>query len=117
MFDEYKAEIDDFIAHGFEDVAISFLTEQNGKGLLPYYYAPIRNYKVDNSKLGHSVELDGLAEGLGKNSNCLLVVECKYRKAPFSVAMLEQLKESVSVLGDIQQLIITYFRNQGLRRK
>ena len=117
MFDECKAEIADFIAHGFEDVAISFLTEQNGKGLLPYYYAPIRNYKVDNSKLGHSVELDGLAEGLGKNSNCLLVVECKYRKAPFSVAMLEQLKESVSVLGDIQQLIITYFRNQGLRRK
>ena len=117
MFDEYKAEIDDFIAHGFEDVAISFLTEQNGKGLLPYYYAPIRNYKVDNSKLGRSVELDGLAEGLGKNSNCLLVVECKYRKTPFSVAMLEQLKETVSVLGDIQQLIITYFQNQGLRRK
>lgn len=97
MYEESKAEIDDFIAHGFEDVAISFLTEQNSKGLLKYYYEPIRNYKVDNSKLGRSIELDGLAKGLGKNKDKLLVVECKYRKAPFSTAMLEQVKESVSV--------------------
>ena len=56
--------------------------------LLPYYYAPIRNYKVDNSKLGRSIEPDGLAEGLDVNSNCLLTIECKYCKTPFSVAML-----------------------------
>ncbi len=113
LFDECKAEIDDFIAHGFEDVAISFLTEQNGKGLLPYYYAPIRNYKVDNSKLGRSIELDGLAEGLGKNSNCLLVVECKYRKTPFSVAMLEQLKESVSIFGGYTTIDYYLFSKSG----
>ena len=113
LFEECKTEIDDFISHGFEDVAISFLTEQNGKGLLPYYYAPIRNYKVDNSKLGRSIELDGLAEGLGKNSNCLLVVECKYRKAPFSVAMLEQLKESVSIFGGYTTIDYYLFSKSG----
>lgn len=31
LYEESKAEIDDFIAHGFEDVAISFLTEQKLK--------------------------------------------------------------------------------------
>lgn len=107
LFEESKAEIDDFIAHGFEDVALSYLSEQNRKGNLSYYYGPIRNYKVDNSKLGRSIELDGLAEGIGKNSNCLLVAECKYRKAPFSVAMLEQLQESISIFN--KYTIIDYY--------
>ena len=40
---------------------------------------------VENSRLGRSVELDGLAEGIGKQKNHLLVVECKYRKAPFGI--------------------------------
>ena len=40
---------------------------------------------VENSRLGRSVELDGLAEGIGKQKNHLLAVECKYRKAPFSI--------------------------------
>lgn len=97
LYEESRNEIEDFIAHGFEDVALSYLTEQNGKGLLPCYYEPIRNYKTDNSKLGRSVELDGLAKGLGKNNDRLLVVECKYRKEPFSTAMFEQLKESVGI--------------------
>lgn len=113
LYEESKAEIDDFIAHGFEDVAISFLTEQNSKGLLKYYYEPIRNYKVDNSKLGRSIELDGLAKGLGKNKDKLLVVECKYRKAPFSTAMLEQLKESVSVFDGFSAYDYYLFSKSG----
>lgn len=113
LYEENKAEIDDFIAHGFEDVAISFLTEQNSKGLLKYYYEPIRNYKVDNSKLGRSIELDGLAKGLGKNKDKLLVVECKYRKAPFSTAMLEQLKESVSVFDGFSAYDYYLFSKSG----
>ncbi len=52
---------------------------------------------VENSKLNRSVEIDGLAEGLGKNKNHLLVVECRYRKKPFSGSMLAHLKESVSL--------------------
>ena len=113
LYEENKAEIDDFIAHGFEDVAISFLTEQNSKGLLKYYYEPIRNYKVDNSKLGRSIELDGLAKGLGKNKDKLLVAECKYRKAPFSTAMLEQLKESVSVFDGFSVYDYYLFSKSG----
>lgn len=117
LFEECKAEIDDFIAHGFEDVALSFLTEQNCKGLLPHYYAPIRNYKVDNSKLGRSIELDGLAEGLGKSDSCLLVVECKYRKAPFSIAMLEQLKESVSIFNGYTTIDYYLFSKSGFTQE
>lgn len=117
LFAECKSEIDDFISHGFEDVALSYLSEQNSKGLLPYYYEPIRNYKVDNSKLGRSIELDGLAEGLGKNSNCLLVVECKYRKAPFSVPMLEQLKESVSIFSGYTTIDYYLFSKSGFTQE
>ena len=61
-----------FISFGFENVAISYLSEKNIKGLLPYNYNVIRNYKVDNSKLGRSIELDGLATGLGKDKNSVL---------------------------------------------
>ncbi len=97
VYEEAKEGIDDFIARGFEDVAIAYLTEQNAKGRLPCYYEPIRNYKVDNSKLGRSIELDGLAKGLGKNNDHLLVLECKYRSKIFSLEMLEHLKESASI--------------------
>lgn len=113
LFEENKSDIDDFIAHGFEDVAISFLTEENAKGLLPCYYEPIRNYKVDNSKLGRSIELDGLAKGIGKNNNRLLIIECKYRKKPFSLSMLEQLKESVSVFGGYEFYDYYLFSKSG----
>ena len=97
IYEEAKDDIEDFIAHGFEDVAIAYLTEKNAKGLLPCYYEPIRNYKVDNSKLGRSIELDGLAKGLGKSNGHLLVIECKYRNKIFSLEMFEHLKESASI--------------------
>ena len=97
LFSEDQEGIEDFIARAFEDVALLWMEEQNRHGRLPVYYGTIRNYVVENSRLNRSVELDGLAEGLGKNSNHLLVVECKYRKTPFSKNMLAHLKESSSL--------------------
>lgn len=44
---------------------------------------------------------------------CLLVVECKYRKAPFSVALLEQLKESVSIFGGYTTIDYYLFSKSG----
>ena len=64
---------------------------------MPVYYGTICNYNVENSRLNRSVELDGLAEGLGKNKDHLLVVECKYRKTPFNKNMLVHLQESISL--------------------
>ena len=99
IFDENLSEINLFISVGFEDVALSYLTERNVKGELGYYYEVIRGYKVDNSKLSRSVELDGLAKGIGKAKNRLLVVECKYRNKALSLAVLEHVRESLSIFS------------------
>ena len=107
LFREDLEGIRDFTARSFEDVALLWLEEQNRQGQLPVYYSPIRNYTVENSRLGHSVELDGLAEGLGKQKNHLLAVECKYRKAPFSRAMLNHMRESLSLFDQYE--VIDYY--------
>ncbi len=97
IYEASKEEISLFISSAFEDVALSYLAEKNAKGELGYYYEVIRGYKVDNSKLGRSIELDGLAKGIGKANERLLVVECKYRNKLLSRAVLEHLMESVSI--------------------
>ena len=107
LFNEDQEGIVDFIARSFEDVALLWMDEQNRNGKLPVYYGPFRNYTVENSKLNRSVELDGLAEGLGKNKQHLLVVECKYRKKPFNSSMLAHLKESVSLFDTYE--VIDYY--------
>ena len=107
LFSEDQEGIEDFIARSFEDVALLWMEEQNRQGRLPVYFGTIRNYKVENSKLDRSVELDGLAEGLGKKKNHLLVVECKYRKTPFSMNMLTHLRESVSLFDEYD--VIDYY--------
>ena len=80
-----------------EGVSLSYLTEKNRKGELGFSYEMIRGYNVDNSKIGRSIELDGLAKGIGKAKNRLLVVECKYRTKKLSLSVLEHMKESLSV--------------------
>ena len=97
IYEESLDEIALFISTGFEDVALDYLTEKNVKGELGYYYEVIRGYKVDNSKLGRSVEIDGLAKGIGKAKNRLLVAECKYRNKALSLSVLEHVMESVSI--------------------
>ncbi len=97
IYTESREEVALFISTGFEDVALSYLSEKNANGELAYRYGVLRGYKVDNSKLGRSVELDGLATGIGKAKNRLLAVECKYRSKALSLAVLEHLRESLSI--------------------
>ncbi len=97
IYGDLLEEIALFISTGFEDVALSYLTEKNITGALGHHYGIIRGYKVDNSKLGRSVELDGLAGGIGKAKNRLLVAECKYRNKALSLAVLEHLRESLTI--------------------
>ena len=97
IFEECKEDIMLFVSVGFEDVALSYLTEKNIKGELEYHYEALHGYKVDNSKLGRSIELDGLAKGIGKAKNRLLVVECKYRKKAVSLEVLLHVRESLSI--------------------
>ena len=96
------------------NVVILYMTEQNLTGRLGCFYQPIRNYRVENSSLGRSIELDGLAEEIStKKTKALLVVECKYRKAPFSLKMFEHLKKSVSVLGEYDPIDYWLFSKAG----
>ncbi len=97
IYGDLLEEIALFISTGFEDVALSYLTEKNITGALGHHYGILRGYKVDNSKLGRSVELDGLASGIGKAKNRLLVAECKYRNKALSLAVLEHLRESLTI--------------------
>ena len=106
--------IRDFLCHAMEEVAIQYMTEKNVSGSLGRMYHPIRNYRVDNSRLGRSIELDGLAEEISRRqSPALLVIECKYRKAPFSLGMLSHLQESVSVLGSYDPIDYWLFSKSG----
>ena len=97
IYDDNMEDINLFISTAFEDVAISYLTEKNINGELGYHYGAIRNYKVANSQLFRPIELDGLAKGLYKDKNRLLVVECKYRSKALSLAVFEHVMESASI--------------------
>ncbi|MBO5273511.1 MAG: ATP-binding protein [Clostridia bacterium] len=97
IYEENREDIALFISKGFEDTALSYLTEKNVGGDLGYYYGVIRGYKVENSKLGRSIELDGLASGIGKAKNRLLMAECKYQSKAISRAVLTHVLESASI--------------------
>ncbi len=114
LYGEIADEIDLFISRSMEDVVILYMTEQNLNGNLGRFYHSIRNYRVENSSLGCSVELDGLAEELGrKKPKALLVIECKYRKTPFTLQMFRHLEESVSVLGNYAPIDYWLFSKTG----
>ena len=113
VFQSSRKEIESFIAYGFEYVALNYMTEQNISGKLPGTFDVIRNYKVDNSQLGRSIELDGLAKGLGNSEDTLLVIECKYRNSAFTQEMLEHLKESVSIFSGFRRYEYYLFSKSG----
>lgn len=108
-----REEIHRFISHGFEDTAMAYITEKNLSGALGIYYGPVRSYVADNSPLGRSVELDGLAESIGQEKHTLLVMECKYRQSPFSRAMLDHLVESTSIFSGYDQREYYLFSKSG----
>lgn len=117
ILESYNEQIDLFISRAFEDVALSYLSELNIKRKLAYNYGIIRGYKVENSKLGRSIELDGLARGIGNASNRLLVVECKYRNKLFTFEMFEHLKESVSIFSEYEYYDYYLFAKNGFDAK
>ena len=118
IYAELSGAIEQFIFHAMEDAAISYMTEKNINGELGRIYHPIRNYRVENSQLGRSVELDGLAEEVKKTkTKALLVLECKYRKTAFSMKMFQHLKESVSVLGHYDPIDYWLFSKNGFEEE
>lgn len=98
--------IEEMISHGFEDVVNSFMDEINQKHKLGNVFDGFKKYTADNSSLGRSIEIDGLAESLdGKE---LIVIEAKYRNKNVSLEILDHLKESVSIFADRYRVIRYY---------
>ncbi len=112
-FETIKDEIYSFLGHGFEDVVNKYMNEKNLDGKLPHFYNMIQNYKVENSKLGRSIEIDGLAEDIKKHKDYLLVIESKYTNKSLSKNVLDHLKESVSVFGNYKVIDYYLFSKNG----
>ena len=89
--------IDDIIDHGFEDVAISYMDEQNALGRLPEVFHAFQNYRADNSPLGRSVEIDLISDSL--DGKTLIAGEVKFRNKDVSLECLEHLRETVSIFA------------------
>ena len=65
-------------------------------GVLSEVFPKLQVYRVEKSKLGRSIELNGLALA----NNTLLIMECKYRTVAFDMEMLKYLKEGTSVFSE-----------------
>ena len=109
VFNELKEKIKQFICFGFENVCKLYLNQLNKNGNLCEVFPDLKTYKVEKSKLGRSVEIDGLAQ----INDTLLVVECKYRNIPFDIKMWEHLQESVSVFPDKLKRVYYIFSKSG----
>lgn len=96
VYQEEKIHIRQFICHGFEEVCRLYIQQLNMDGALSGVFPKPQIYRVEKSKIGRSIELDGLA----LSNNVLLVIECKYRSIPFDKSMLDHLQESVSVFAE-----------------
>lgn len=109
VYQNVQEEIEQFICHGFEDIALSYMNELNNNGLLQDVYPEFKRYKVDKSQLQRSIEIDGLSN----NEKNLIVIECKYRNIKFSKEMFEHLKESASIFPDKYNRIYYLFSKSG----
>ena len=96
VYQEVKENIHQFICRWFEEVCRLYVQQLNIDGELKEVFPKVQTYKVEKSKLGRSVEIDGLA----LSNDTLLVLECKYRTIPFNMEMLEHLQESASVFAE-----------------
>ena len=91
--EKYENQIDTFLHHAFEDVCISYLEYLNRNGRLDSYYETFQNYKVENSKLGRSVEVDIVSS----SPDGLLMGECKLTSQKKTIFEYEKMKEDASI--------------------
>ncbi len=95
--DKYEEQINTFINYAFEDLCISYLENMNKNGKLNTLYDEFKNYKVENSKLGRSIEIDIVASDDNNNNNNLLIGECKFSKNKKNIKEYYNMIEDTSV--------------------
>lgn len=103
--DEYKNAIDDFVHHSFEELCITYLCHLTKIGKLDGLYFDYQNYKVENSQLNRSIEIDIVSEYKKR----LLVGECKMTSNAISLDVLEKMKENVTVPPFTSYSQISYY--------
>lgn len=93
VYERLKEKISLFISASFEDVSISYMEYLGKKGQLHGIYCPIQNLVIDKSELGRSIEIDGIA----RDGDSLLVIECKFTKEKRSIRDFDRMKENTSI--------------------
>lgn len=93
LYDRLKDKIHDFISFSFEDVSISYMDYLSSIGKLDGIFYPIQNLVIKKSELNRSIEIDGIA----KDDDSLLVIECKYTNKKRTIDDYERMKENVSI--------------------
>lgn len=109
VFERNKEKLDSFLSFEFENLSILYMDMLNEKGELEDIFPHIQNYKVDNSKLGRSIEIDGITS----TKEYLLVMDCKYRNKKYTKDMYEHLKESASIFPDKLKRVYYIFSKEG----
>lgn len=93
LYDRLEDKIHDFISFSFEDVSISYMDYLSSIGKLDGIFYPIQNLVIEKSELNRSIEIDGIA----KDDDSLLVIECKYTNKKRTIDDYERMKENVSI--------------------
>ncbi len=93
LYERLKDDINQFISYSFEDISISYMEYLGRKGKLNGIYYPIQNLIIEKSELGRSIEIDGIA----KDGNSLIVIECKYTNDKRTIKDFEKMKENTSI--------------------
>ena len=93
LYDRLKNDINQFISYSFEDISISYMEYLGKKGKLNGIYYPIKNLIIEKSELGRSIEIDGIA----KDNNSLLVIECKYTNKKRTIEDFNKMIENTSI--------------------
>lgn len=111
VYQELKEEIHQRVCRGFEDVCLHYLESESLRGTLSFPYYPIQNLVIERSKLGRSIEIDGLA----RYQDSLLVVECKYTEKKRGPKDFRDMKEDVSLrmFSEIKEKEFYLFSKNG----
>ena len=85
--------VDNFIYHNFENECIEYLSYLNKNGKLGDLYHEFQNFKVENTSLGRSVEIDIVAQ----SDSGLLIGECKLSKNKRTISDYYDMLEDTSI--------------------
>lgn len=111
---KYDSSIDTFLHHSFEDICITYLEYLNKNMRLPQYFDEFQNYRVENSKLGRSIEIDIV----GHSDNGLLIGECKLSKTKKTINEYNKMKEDTSVPPFVNNNLYYYiFSSNGFDKE